>query len=121
MAIYFFSRHGADSRMIQDLPERIMKQFSGTISGIQKSFNGMIRFVEKVDGNELIHYVNADSTIIVVGSITLLQEWKNAGIKTLLTPVFKRETDGIGVKKFKYQGLKEIRSINVDAVWYKKG
>jgi hypothetical protein len=112
MKVYFFSRHTADSKMVEHLGGEIATQYTGTISGIKKQGN-FVSFTETLlDGGEKItHTIESESIVVAVCPLPLQMDWLKTGV-TLLVPQTKREVEN-GSTFFNYCGLVHIKKIEI--------
>jgi hypothetical protein len=112
MKAYFFSRHTADSKMVEHLGGKIAAQYTGTISGIKRQ-GDFISFVETLlDGGEKItHTIESESIVVAVCPLPLQIEWLKTGV-TLLIPQTKREVEN-GSTIFSYCGLVRTKKIEI--------
>lgn len=117
MNIYYFAAHAPEPEMIKDLGAPITSRFKGDVSDIHRANNNCITFTETLYiGGQRIKscYTIPANSIIVVEAPPLLQgDWLTAGIKTLLVPIRKQETNDKGRTAYKYCGLQQVKSIEV--------
>lgn len=107
MEVYFFSRHEANSEMIDHLGGIINFQFRGNISQIKRE-GDTISFLDSIEG---ICKISVNSIIVIVAPLTLQASWLEAGIDTLLVPQNNRQVDEKGVVTFHYSGLLRVKKI----------
>ncbi len=114
MNVYFFSRHEAQSQMIDDLGGTITQQFRGTISNIVKD-GDRIKFLEMPLGESegIAHSIPKDSIVVAVAPLPLQELWLKAGVSVFLAWQNKRETTEDGHVIFNYAGLLRILKIEV--------
>lgn len=116
MDIYFFSYHGPDPEMIEELGSPITTQFRGTISDIHRRDN-RVYFTETllIGGQDIkcIHFISIESVVIVEGPLLLQEPWLKVGVSTLLIPQMSQEQGGWGRVSFKYCGLTQVHRIEV--------
>lgn len=114
MKVYFFSRHEAQTEMINDLGG-IDQQFPGNIANISRK-GDRIEFTETVNSETQTHSIEANSIIVAVAPLPLQCEWltalKEEGL--FLIPGNNRIINEDGVVEFHYAGLTHIKKILIE-------
>lgn len=116
--VYFFSRHEAQQKMVDDLGGNVSKHFKGTISNVHGVLGqNKIKFTETIGfGDDAVvndYEVVKNAIFVIVGPLPLQMQWLQSGVEILLTPQNQKEIDKEGKTIFKYSGLLHVKEVRI--------